>query len=99
MAFIWFAREGDRPTLGEFPNYTRSLDDCRNILGLKQRHFVADLSTSPKFGEPGDSMAEFRDRRHVIIVVHKDEAKNADWRPGFYRLSISPEEARDLLDQ
>ena len=97
MADVWLAKEGDSPTQGEKPSYTVSLDNCINKLDLAQAHFLSDLSTIPKFGEPGDPMANIRGYKHVLIEVKKDEAKDHDWRPGFYRSPVSPQEVVNRL--
>ncbi len=97
MANVWLAKDGDSPTQGEKPSYTLSLDDCINKLGLAQEQFLSDLSTVPKFGEPGDPMADIRGYQHVMVVVEEDEAKDHGWRPGFYRSPVSPQEAVDRL--
>ena len=90
MANVWLAKDGDNPTQGEKPSYTLSLDDCTNKLGLAQEQFLSVLSTVPKFGEPGDPMADIRGYQHVVVVVDEDEAKDHGWRPGFYRSPVSP---------
>lgn len=97
MVDVWFAKDGDSPTQGEFPNYILSLGDCIKKLGLTEEDFLTDLSKVPKFGKRDDPLAVIRGNQHVIIMVAENEAAHLGGRPGFYRSPVSPEEAANRL--
>ncbi len=96
MAKVWFFRDSDNPTTGG-PEATLPLAECVAKLNLKERDFVCDLSSRPRFGKSGDRMAVIRGYQHVVVQVDEDEAKRLGWKPGFYRSQLSPQQASKVL--
>ena len=97
MAKVWFCRDGASPTVGS-PAATVGLDECVQKLDLVRSNFLCDLSTTPRFGEPGDPMAVIRGNRHVVVEVEERDAVGRGWKPGFYRSPLLPQEASERLN-
>jgi hypothetical protein len=108
MADIWLWRDGDDPTTGG-PIAQLSLADCMVKLGVRPHHYCGDLSTPPRFERCEDPLPtgiqidlgspSLRGYQHVIMRLDEIEAKADEWKPGFYRCPVSPEEAYALLQE
>ena len=96
MVKVWFVREGSDPTSGG-PVSTLSLNECVQNFELSQGQFLCELSTSPRFGASDDPLAMIRGYTHVVVEVGEDEAKDRGWQSGYYRSSLSPQEAYERL--
>jgi hypothetical protein len=89
MAKVWPVYDGRDPT--REPWAVLPLKDASRVLDLEPRHFLADLSHSPKFGDVERDLW-WLGFRHVVVEVGRGEAKDL-WRPGFYKSPLLPEEA------
>jgi hypothetical protein len=90
MVNVWTVREGSGPPQGK-PWKMMLLADCCEKLGLIPSNFWCDLTDLPKFGAPTE-LAEIRDPRFVFVELDDAEAIQSSWRPGFYKLELSPKE-------
>ncbi len=90
MAKVWSVSEGYPNALGD-PWAVLALDDAIRVLDLKPEGFLMDLSSTPKFGNPGRNVA-LAGYQHVLIEICEDEAAPG-WRPGYYKSPLSPGEA------
>ena len=96
MTKVWFVREGPDPTRGG-PAYTLPRDSCVDQLGLAKSQWLSSLDKTPRFGDQTSRVAGVADYRHVVCEVGESEAAEHGWKAGFYRLEISPQEARNRL--
>lgn len=74
MAKVWFCREGDKPTLGG-PSYTLTFEHCIQKLRLSKDNFLCDLSSTLRFGKPGDPLANLKGNQYVVVEIEMGEAK------------------------
>ena len=91
MAKIWYVREGGDPTAGD----DLPLEQCIELLGLAKNLPRSDLNRPPRFVGVRSDLP--RDPRYVFCEVSGQEASAYGWRPGFYRLEISPKEVAKRL--
>src|SRR5437762_769432 len=91
MANIWRVYEGREPTGGE-PWGRLPLSAVIAAFDLRPDDFVGDLEHTPRFG---DEKRDLRHAgfRHIVVEVEHKEAKQAKWKPGFYRARTNPGEA------
>ena len=94
MVKIWFVRNNIGKTTGD-SEYQLPLDDCVNRLGLSPDHFLCSIESTPEFGI--DHRANFRGPSHVVCEVQDTNAVTSQWKPGFYRIQLSPEQVRERL--
>jgi hypothetical protein len=91
MARVWPVYEGYPNTVREEPWTELPLDDAIRVLGLQPEQFVADLTRPPRFGETKGNLT-WLGYRHTVVEVGEEEAKG-EWRPGFYKSPLLPQEA------
>jgi|SRR6266851_10080373 len=96
MVSVWLCRDGLSPTSGS-PIAVLPLAECEKRLGLERRHYLQDLSQTPRFGKQDDDLAIIRGYQHVVVEVDELEAKQLNWRAGFYLLPVTPAEAYHRL--
>jgi hypothetical protein len=97
MAKIWPVYEGFTPTQG-WPWAHLPLAETIALFELRPDDFVSDLEATPRVGADRDpTYAGFK---HIFVEVDRHEARQAKWKPGFYRSRIKPREAfRRLIQQ
>jgi hypothetical protein len=98
MAVLWFAREeGPDSARGlaayEFPIQTI----ISKMGGTRNFQFLTPLDTPP-ITALGRSTHEV-DYRLVVLELDAIEAEIVNWRPGFYKVALSPVEAVAKLGQ
>ena len=91
MAKIWYVREGGDRTAGD----DLPLEQCIELLGLAKNLPRSDLDRPPRFDGVRSDLP--RDPRYVFCEISGQEASPYGWRPGFYRLEISPKEVAKRL--
>jgi len=92
MAKVWLARDGKDPTRGG-PLAEVTLPTCEAKLGLRRSDFFSGLTQTPRFGDPEAPSSMVFGYRHVVVELGEPEAAGHGWRPGFYHVPCSPEEA------
>lgn len=98
MARIWPVYEGKNPTPGA-PWVALPVREAIALFQLRRDDFVSGLSSTPRFGEV-DRDLWFRGFKHVVVEIDEHEARQAGWKPGFYRARVAPAEAyRRLIEQ
>jgi hypothetical protein len=95
MADIWPVFEGREPTRGG-PWLSLPLEEAIELLELKPRHFISDPNRTPRFG-PQDRDLSLFGYKHVVVEVRDEESRPPDWKEGFYRSPVSPEDAFDRV--
>jgi hypothetical protein len=95
MAKIWPVYEGERPTIGG-PWARLPMSEAIALFELRPSDFVSDSETTPRFGPP-DRDLTYVGFKHIVVEVEPDEAKQAKWKPGFYRARVKPKEAFSRL--
>ncbi len=95
MADIWRVYEGKEPTRGE-PWATLPLEEAIALLELRPEHFISDPSRTPRFG-PQDRDRWLLGYRHVVVEVFPSESRLPDWKAGFYRSPVAPEDALNRI--
>lgn len=91
MAKIWPVYEGERPTVG-LPWAHLPLSEAIGLLDLRPDDFVSDLEAIPHFGTVVRDLT-YAGFRHIVVEVERNEARQAKWKPGFYKSRIKPKEA------
>jgi hypothetical protein len=98
MAKIWPVYEGKEPTLGG-PWIDIPVTDAIALCNLRTQDFVSDLSKTPRFDDTGRDLW-YAGFRHVVVEIGPEEARTAEWKPGFYKSRLAPKEVfRRLIEQ
>ena len=98
MAKIWPVYEGKVPTRGS-PWIDIPVRDSIALCNLRAQDFVSDLSKTPRFGDTGRDLW-YAGFKHVVVEVEPEEARTAEWKPGFYKSRLAPKEVfRRLIEQ
>lgn len=95
MAKIWPVYEGNRPTVGG-PWATIPLAEAIALFELRRDDFVSDLEVTPRFGLMAGDLT-FAGYKYVIVEVERNEGRQQNWRPGFYKSRVKPKEAFGIL--
>jgi hypothetical protein len=95
MAKIWPCRDGTVVSIGGSGGEI-SLNECEENLDVSPVDYLCDLSETPHFGNQNNPLAG---NQHVVVEAGKAEAETygRDWKPGFYRARVTPEEAYKRL--
>jgi hypothetical protein len=72
------------------------LDEAIDLLELKPSHFISDPSRTPRFGPQDRDLSVFG-YKHLVVEVHSDESHLPDWKAGFYRSPVRPQEALNRI--
>jgi hypothetical protein len=94
MANVWFAFEGDRPTIGDAKT-ERPLAECVDLLRITENRYLGDEPKKVRFN-PGQQLATIAGYKHVIVEVEAKEVQGG-WKVGFYHSPLSPTEAMAAL--
>jgi hypothetical protein len=98
MAKIWPVYEGKEPTRGE-PWVDVPVRDAIALCDLRARDFTSEFSKTPRFGDTNRDLW-YAGFRHVVVEIEPEEARTAEWKPGFYKSRLSPKEVfRRLIEQ
>jgi hypothetical protein len=97
MAKIWPVYEGREPTRGG-PWAELPARQAIALFELRPEDFVSNLSMTPRFGDNGQDL-QYRGYKHIVVQLDRKEGEQQDWRPGFYRSKIKPEDAFGRLIQ
>ena|SRR5947209_9327214 len=95
MAKVWFAFEGDRPTVGD-AKAERPLAECKSLLKITENAYLGDDPKAVRFN-PGQQLATIAGYKHVVVEVEAREAQDGKWKAGFYHSPLSPSEAMMAL--
>jgi hypothetical protein len=68
------------------------LPEAIDLFELRPEDYVSDLETTPRFGV-ADRDLWFAGYKHIVVEVDRGEARQADFRPGFYRSRVKPNTA------
>jgi hypothetical protein len=85
------AQEQRRPA-----NYTLSLADCVEKLGLKKSNWHSQ--GPPRFEERRGRL-RYNPPKHVVVKLDEDEAKASGWRAGYYRVEMNPRKVVAVLGE
>jgi hypothetical protein len=96
MTKVWFVKEGPDPTRGG-PAYNLPHDSCVSQLGLAKSQWLSGLNKAPRFGDQTSRVVGVAAYRYVVCEVDDSEAAEYDWKAGFYRLEIGPQEVGKRL--
>jgi hypothetical protein len=91
MAKIWPVYEGNRPTVGS-PWARLPLSEAIALFDFRREDFVSDLETTPRFGAVGRDLT-YAGFKHIVVEIERNEGRQTNWKPGFYRSRIKPKEA------
>lgn len=91
MAKIWPVYEGNVPTSGS-PWAELPLPEVIKLFDLRPDDFSSDLDTPPHFGAVGRNLT-FAGYKYVVVEVDRAEARQENWKPGFYKSRIRPGDA------
>jgi hypothetical protein len=91
MAKVWPVYEGTRPT-AEWPWARLPLSEATALFELKPHHFVSDLSETPRFGAV-DRDLTYAGYKHIVVEIEPVEARQKNWKPGFYQSPVKPRDA------
>jgi hypothetical protein len=98
MAEVWRVDQGERPTIG-LPWVRLPLSEVVTLFDMQQDDFVSDLGAAPRVGA-ADRDLTYAGFKHVVVEVEHNEARQTNWKPGFYKPRIKPKEAfRRLIRQ
>jgi hypothetical protein len=97
MAKVWLVKEGNEPTAGEEPLATVALADCIQKLGLREENYRSRLDAPPQLGN--SNVKRVTGPRYVVVEVDEAEANAQRWKPGFYLLDLSVQEALTRLQR
>jgi hypothetical protein len=70
------------------------LAECVQKLGLKKENYHSALDATPRFGSTN---VKVTGPRYVVIELDETEARETAWKPGFYLLTISVNDALKIL--
>jgi hypothetical protein len=93
---VWFVRDGPQEQRGSSA-YDEALETCVDRLGLRREQWIANLEKSPRFGDQSKPRSIFDPYRHVVCKIDDAEAKSTNWKAGYYRIALSPEEVIAIL--
>lgn len=91
MAKIWPVYEGKEPTIGA-PWAVLPLSVAIHLFELKSTDFQSELGAGPRFGAT-DRNLWYAGFKHIVVQVGPTEAREAAWKPGFYKSRVKPKEA------
>jgi hypothetical protein len=98
MARIWPVPEGRQHALPA-PWISVSLSRAIALCEVRQGDLAADMATMRGFAE-ADLDLWYASFKHVAVEVEEDEARNAGWKPGFYKSPLLPKEVfRRLIEE
>ena len=97
MAKIWPVYEGREPTIGE-PWAHLSSAEAIKLFRLRQNDFLSEPGQTPRFGDISRDLTH-AGFKYIVVEIDSAEGRKIDWRPGFYKSKITPEEAFDKLIQ
>lgn len=95
MAQVWQVYEGREPTRGS-PWLSLHVDDAIDLLDLKPECFISGPKKTPRFG-PQDTEPLVGGYRHIVVEIDPTESRPPEWRAGFYRSPLRPEDARERM--
>src|SRR5882672_1605980 len=99
MTNVWPCYEGNLVTQGG-PWAELPLSNCEELLDLSPVDYLCGLESTPHFGEfGGNNLGTVAGYRHVIVEVGEVDAAagGRGWKPGFYRVRMSPAAVYDKL--
>jgi hypothetical protein len=68
-----------------------------DLFELRQSDYLSDLATTPRFGGQDSDFGTFAGFRHIVVEIDRNEGRQAEWKPGFYRSRVTPGDARSRL--
>ena len=91
MAKIWAVYEGNEPTIGG-PWAHLPVSEAVALFELRPDDYVSGLKPTPRFGDVNRDLiyAEFK---HIVVEIKRNEGRQANWKPGFYKSRIKPKDA------
>ena len=93
MAKIWYAREGQDPTLNG-PRCELPFENCKQLFRSRGMDFLG--TDTPRFASSNPKLDRFREPRFVVVeLTEKDSA--TDKAEGFYRLDIDVNQCEGIL--
>lgn len=97
MGVLWFARQGIDSTSG-FAAYELPIHTIAAKLGGERRFQFLSPLHRPPINALGRS-EQAVDYRLVVIELDEPEAEAANWRPGFYKIALTPVEVVGKLGE
>ena len=97
MAKIWPVYEGKEPTRGG-PWANLPVSEAVSLFELRPEDFVSLSATTPRFGKV-DRDLWYLGYKHIVVEIGRNEGRRANWKPGFYRSRVKPEDAFGKLIQ
>ncbi|HEX9904118.1 MAG TPA: hypothetical protein VGA77_04065 [Propylenella sp.] len=91
MAKIWPVYEGKEPTMGG-PWAELPASEAISIFELRPGDFVSDPEMTPRFGNVDRDLL-YAGFRHIVVEIGRSEGRRVNWKPGFYRSRVKPEDA------
>ena len=91
MAKIWAVYEGKKPTIGG-PWAHLPVSKAVVLFELRPDDHVSDLKATPRFGDVNRDLT-YAGFKHIVVEIERNEGRQANWTPGFYKSQITPKEA------
>jgi hypothetical protein len=93
MAKIWPVYEGYRPTVGE-PWANIPLREAVTLFELDKNDFLSE--SIPRFGNQERDLS-FVGFKYIVVEIERSEGRRANWKPGFYKSPVKPNDAFSRL--
>lgn len=91
MAKVWAVYEGKEPTIGS-PWAHIPVSKAVALFDLKPDDYVSGLNVIPRFGDVNRDLT-YAGFKHIVVEIQRNEGRQANWKSGFYKSRITPEEA------
>ncbi len=91
MAKIWAVYEGNEPTIGG-PWAHLPVSEAVALFELRPDDYVSGLKPTPRFGDVNRDFI-YAGFKHIVVEIKRNEGRQANWKPGFYKSRIKPKEA------
>lgn len=96
MAKIWRVYDGREPTTGG-PWIVLPVSEAVDAFELRDRDYVSDLKSTPRFGDIESDLARYGGFKHIVVEINEVEGKQENMKAGFYRSRIRPADALNRL--
>lgn len=91
MAKIWAVYEGKEPTIGG-PWAHLPVSKAVALFELRPDDHVSGSKATPRFGDVNRDLT-YAGFKHIVVEIERNEGRQANWEPGFYKSRVTPKEA------
>jgi len=96
MATVWPVYEGEMPTT--WPWARLPLSEAVSLFELRSSDFIGGPDTAVRFGARGVNLT-YAGYKHIVVEIEGSEARQSEWKAGFYKSKVKPRDAFGRLIQ